>query len=130
MADPIGTIKNISEIIKKYNDLELMKQIVALQTEVFDLQTENLDLKKQIARINEREKMIRREPHGYYYKDGEEVPHCAKCWENDGKLITLPATADHGSFVGRRCRVCNHLYIEGRKYETGGGGRQIGGQWS
>jgi hypothetical protein len=32
MADPIGTIKNISELIKKYNDLELMKQIVALQT--------------------------------------------------------------------------------------------------
>jgi hypothetical protein len=61
MADPIGTIKNISELIKKYNDLELMKQIVSLQTEVFDLQTENLALKKEIAGLNERVKMNRRE---------------------------------------------------------------------
>jgi hypothetical protein len=129
MADPIGTLKNISELIKKYNDLELMKQIVALQTEVFELQTENLTLKKQIVSLSEQEKMTRREPHGYYYKVGEEVPHCPRCWEKDAKAITLPATAEHGSYVGRRCRVCNQLYTEGRKYDTGGG-RQLGGSWS
>lgn len=56
MADPIGTIKNISELIKKYNGLELMKQIVSLQTEVFELQTENLTLRKEIAGLNERVK--------------------------------------------------------------------------
>src|SRR5271154_4212921 len=76
MADPISTMKNISEIIKKYNDLELIKQIVSLQTEVFDLQRENLALKKHISDRTEREKMLRKEPHGYYYKDGQEVPHC------------------------------------------------------
>lgn len=111
MADPIGTIKNISELIKKYNDLELMKQIVALQIEVFDLQTENLALKKQVT---EREKMQRNEPHGYYYKEGDEVPHCPKCWEGDGKAISLPApvpSVDYGS--GRRCRVCAFWYTEG-----------------
>jgi len=85
MADPVGTLKNISELIKKYNDLELMKQIVALQTEVFELQTESLALKKQIIALNEREKMTRREPYGYYYKEDEEVPHCPKCWENEEK---------------------------------------------
>src|SRR5258706_16411285 len=129
MADPISTIKNISELIKKYNDLELMKQIVALQTEVFDLQMENLALKKQIAGLSEREKMNRREPHGYYYKDGDEVPHCPRCWENDGKAITLPAPADYAIGRGRICRVCKHQYTEGPR--PGGGGRQVGGgPWS
>jgi hypothetical protein len=129
MADPIGTIKNISELIKKYNDLELMKQIVSLHTEVFDLHLENLALKKQIVALNEREKMTRREPEGYYYKEDEIVPHCPKCWEKDGKAITLPTTAEHGSYIGRVCRVCNHFYREGRKPETGGR-RQVGGTWS
>jgi hypothetical protein len=128
MADPIGTIKNISEIIKKYNDLELMKQIVSLQTEVFELQTENLALKKDIAGFNEREKITRREPEGYYYKEDEIVPHCPKCWEKDGKAITLPATGEHGSYVGRVCRVCNHFYNEGRRPETVS--RRTGGPWS
>lgn len=129
MADPIGTIKNISEIVKKYNDLELMKQIVALQMEVFDLQTENLALKKQIAGLNEREKMARREPHGYYYKEGEEVPHCPRCWENDGKAITLPALTDYAVGPGRVCRVCKHHYTEGRPAPQQRP-RQVGGPWS
>jgi len=110
MADPISTIKNISELIKKYNDLELMKQIIALQTEVFELQTENLALKKQAV---EREKMHRKEPHGYYYKDGDEVPHCPKCWERDGKAISLPAAEDYMSGRARICRVCQFQYGEG-----------------
>ncbi len=129
MADPIGTIRNISELIKKYNDLELMKQIVALQTEVFDLQMENLALKKQIGGLSEREKMKRREPHGYYYKDGEEVPHCPRCWENDGKAITLPAPENYVIGPGRICRVCKHQYTEGPTPPRVGG-RQLGGPWS
>jgi hypothetical protein len=36
--DPISTIKDISALVKKYNDLELMKQIIDLQNEVFELQ--------------------------------------------------------------------------------------------
>jgi hypothetical protein len=129
MADPIGTIRNISELIKKYNDLELMKQIVTLQTEVFDLHMENLALKKQIAESNEREKMKRREPHGYYFKEGDEVPHCPKCWENDGKAITLPAPEDHFSGRGRVCRVCRHRYTEGPPPPPPSG-RRVGGTWS
>jgi hypothetical protein len=40
-----------------------MKEIVALQMEVFELQRENLALKHQIS---EREKMGMREPFGYF----------------------------------------------------------------
>src|SRR5271165_1859134 len=99
MADPIGTMKNIAELIKKYNDLELMKQIVSLQTEVFDLQTENLALKRQLSDRGEGAKMLRQEPYGYYYRGNDLVPHCPKCWENDKKAITLPAPEDY--IVGR-----------------------------
>ena len=110
MPDAISTIKTVVELVKKYNDIELMKQIVALQSEVFDLQTENLALKKQAT---EREKMHRKEPHGYYYKEGDPVPHCPKCWENDGKAISLPPlNSSSVTGNGRRCRVCEFYYKE------------------
>ncbi|HTB92166.1 MAG TPA: hypothetical protein VK728_05000 [Candidatus Sulfotelmatobacter sp.] len=130
MADPISTIKSISEIIKKYNDLELMKQIVSLQTEIFDLQMENLALKKEITGLNERGKMARKDPHGYYYKDGEDVPHCPKCWESDGKAITLPEATVSDTFGRNRiCRVCKYRYVE-NPAPPRTGGRQLGGPWS
>lgn len=110
MADPIGTLKSISEIVKKYNDLDLMKQIIDLQTEVFELQQENLALKKERT---ERLEMRMRGPHGYYFKDGDDVPFCPKCWEGDGKAIHLPADKDYQYFLGRICRVCKHSYHEG-----------------
>ena len=129
MPDPIATIKNISELIKKYNDLDLMKQIVDLQQEVFDLKMENLQLKEQIAKLSSKEKMVRREPHGYYYKDGEDVPHCPKCWEGEGRAVTLPKSDKHGMYIGRRCRVCNYLHVESQS-SVGGGQRPQGGPWS
>jgi hypothetical protein len=123
-VDPIGTLKNISEIVKKYNDLELMRQIVDLQSQVFELQQENLALKKERA---ERLDMQMRGPHGYYFKDGDEVPFCPKCWEGDGKPVHLPADIDYFGFHGRICRVCKQDYHEGpppaRPRQLGGSGR-------
>jgi hypothetical protein len=126
MPDAIGTIKTIAELVKKYNDLELMKQIIALQTEVFDLETENLTLKKQAT---EREKMHRKEPHGYYYKEGDPVPHCPKCWERDSKAITLPALTPSGTVTGRLCRVCEYYYKESDARHQGPQSGRVS-QWS
>lgn len=113
-VDPIGTLRNISEIVKKYNDLELMKQIVDLQHEVFDLQQENLALKKERT---ERQEMQMSGPHGYYFKTGDEVPFCPKCWEGNGKAVHLPIDANFGSYHGRICRVCGERYREGPSTE-------------
>ncbi|MGH9739815.1 MAG: hypothetical protein ACRD4X_14700 [Candidatus Acidiferrales bacterium] len=110
MPDPISTIKSISELIKKYNDLELMGKIVELQTEVYELQTESLALRRQ---LEERTKMQMRGPHEYFYQEGDEVPFCPKCWESEHKAIHLPNSHDFGSYHGRICRVCRQSYKEG-----------------
>jgi hypothetical protein len=110
MADPVSTLKGIAEIVKKYNDLELMKQIVSLQTEVFDLQTENLELKKNLADKIE----MRHGPHGYFYREGDKVPHCPKCWEGDRKVVHLPEPKASAVGNGRSCLVCRTYYREMR----------------
>lgn len=126
MADPISTIKHISEVVKKYNDIELMHQIVELQSEVFELQRENLELKK---RLHEREKMQMKGPHGYFFQEGDDVPFCPKCWEGDGKAVHLPAVENYMRGLGRICRVCRHHYTE-EPAATQTGTRRIGGPWS
>jgi hypothetical protein len=110
ISDPIGTIKNISELVKKYNDIDLMQKIVTLHSDVFALQMENLELRK---RLDLREKMHMSGPFHYYFQDGDEVPFCPKCWEKDGKPIHLdePYTTDLG-YTKRFCRVCKEEYYE------------------
>lgn len=109
MPDPISTIKSISELIKKYNDLDLMGKIIKLQSEVYELQTDNLALRRQ---LEEQTKMQMKGPYGYFYQEGDEVPFCPKCWEGEHKAIHLPNPEDYGISRDRICRVCKHQYTE------------------
>jgi hypothetical protein len=114
--DRLSTVKQISELVKKYNDLELMKEIVTLQTEVFDLQRENLRLETELSNLQRSlqvgKAMVMRPPFGYYYRDGDEIPFCPGCWENDTKQIHLPDAEPWSGGVRRDCRVCGYTYWE------------------
>jgi len=48
----------------------------------------------------------------YYYRDGDEVPFCPKCLENDKKEIHLPSSEPWNGGIRRDCRVCNETYWE------------------
>ena len=114
--DPLSTIKDISALVKKYNDLELMKQIVDLQNEVFELQQNNLRLQKELSelqRSTEAESaMISSPPLNYYYRHDDPVPFCPTCWEANRKPIHLPPAEPWNGGVRRDCRVCNQTYWE------------------
>src|ERR1700680_3366392 len=94
-VDALNTLRQIKNLVEKYNDLPLMKQILDLPTEVFALQTENLRLRDELADLKRpaepREHLNMRGPANYYYREGDEVPFCPKCWENEGKPIHLPS---------------------------------------
>jgi hypothetical protein len=115
-VDPISTIKDISSLVKKYNDLELMKRIVDLQSEVFDLQQDNLRLQRELLdlqRSTEAENaMTMRPPFSYYYRDNDEVPLCPTCWEHSKKQIHLPGAEPWNGGIRRDCRVCKQTYWE------------------
>jgi hypothetical protein len=105
----MSTLKNVTELVRKYNDLELMKQIVALQTEVFDLQSEVRQLREQLS---VREQLRTEPPMNYYYRASDPVPHCPKCYEDGRKLIHLPAAEPWNGGIRRDCRVCHETYWE------------------
>jgi hypothetical protein len=117
MTDPISTtIKSISDsvgkvsgLVKKYNDLPLMEEIIELKTRVFALQEELLTAKIELA---QRDEMRVDGPHGYCFKAGDDKPYCPTCWQGSHKEVNLPPPDNYAGGYGRVCRVCKQLYVE------------------
>jgi len=116
MFDPVNTLRQIRELIKRSDDLELFKLILALQRDIFALESENLNLNAELASLKRelalREKMHMHPPYNYYFRDGDDVPSCPACWESEGKAVHLsrPEHVERG--IRRHCRVCKETYWE------------------
>jgi hypothetical protein len=114
--DVLGTLKQVSELVKKYNDMELMKQVVELQSQVFELQQTNLRLNEELAKERRQSAtesaMEMRGPMNYYFRQGDPVPFCPKCWEGEKKQIHLPEPEPWSGGIRRDCRVCGDTYWE------------------
>src|SRR5665648_576375 len=99
--------KNIAELIKKYNDVELYQKIIDLSYEIFELKEDNL--KKKIN-----EKMVYESPF-YWLKDGEnkDGPYCQKCYDDKKKLSRLQDNKN-GYW---ECLVCKSV-VAGPSYRS------------
>ena len=90
----VDRVKDIAELIKKYNNVELNRKIIDLRDEIFELKEDNLKLKEKIKALDEEkkinEKMVFESPF-YWLKDGEnkDGPYCQKCYDDKKQLIRL-----------------------------------------
>lgn len=116
--DAVKGVKEIADLVRKYNDLPLYDKLVQLQTQITEqasdllrVNAENQDLRQQAAL---RERTSFRNP--YYYEEGDEIPLCPKCFAtSDGKLrvhMSHPP-ADYMEGHGRHCVVCGIVVKEG-----------------
>jgi hypothetical protein len=87
--------KEIAEIIKKYDDLELYQKIIDLRDEIFKLREENLGLKEKIKEMERAEEIrvsLVKDGNLYYgvLENGSKSgPYCLTCWDSDRKLINV-----------------------------------------
>ena len=109
----IDTLKGLSNMVKEIGDIELNRQIIDLQNEVFELIEENHQLKmdkEKNEKIEQINKDIVFEGNYYYFKTDKEKEnaYCSACWDNDNKLIRTH-TLHYGQGVKvYRCPVCNN----------------------
>lgn len=95
--EAFNKIKDISEVVKKYNDLDLMKQLIDLQDELAKRQAEAMQLVQQNLEKDEEIKKLKKamaikskmvcEFSAYYQVDdqGNKVdgPFCTNCFDNE-----------------------------------------------
>ena len=88
----LGTlVKNITGALKEAGKAEVISQVIDLQILVSDLIEKNRALSEANTLLQEkldaRSKMTF--TGRWYYKDGDNTPCCARCWDVDGKAVFM-----------------------------------------
>ena len=79
----ISNAKEIADLIKKLDDVELYRKIIELEGEIIELTREKHTLDERVQNLsktlNIKEKMTFKQP--FYYQKGDDVPFYSHCWE-------------------------------------------------
>ena len=122
-------IKNVADIVKKADNLELYAMLLDLQSKALELQEENAQLKQQLAdrsRVESlRSRIIRHKQPFITLKDDEDkIFYCAHCWESKEKLIQVNTEPRPATFICPSCKnegvydqEAHERYEESRRYK-------------
>ena len=110
----VENMKDVADLVKKYNDIELNRRILNLENEVLDL---SRDKRRAEQRVEELERALKfqqalmfKPP--FYYLGDDPNPYCPACW--DSKRIAVHLHHDRepmGVGDGKRCPACKHFYL-------------------
>jgi hypothetical protein len=110
MPEIIGLIGDALKLAENFRDLEFKEKMRVLRERVLELQDENDKLR---AKVKRKEEMKPSGPHNYFYHhDAPETPYCPTCWQKDEKAVLLPAATEYAAGAGRKCHVCESLFVE------------------
>lgn len=108
----IDTLKDVAVLVQKADNIDLVKNVLALQTQAQEMLNENQTLKARVAELdaalNFSKTLTFREP--FYYAEGDQTPYCSRCWESARKAI-------HVVLVFRQqdarwdCPDCKHMFL-------------------
>lgn len=120
-ANELSTgIKNVADIVRKADNLELYAMLLDLQAKAIELQEENAQLKQQLSdhsRIESlRSRIIRHDqPFITLQDDDNHILYCAQCWDSKEMLIQMSTEPTSAEFV---CPSCKNAGVYDRqKYE-------------
>jgi len=105
----IENVKEVSELIKKYNDQDLYERIVELREQILSLREENIQLREELGNLikaSEIEEEIIKHGNCYFKKSDEnkDHPYCMTCWDVDKRLVSL-LQGLHGTIT---CNICKN----------------------
>jgi hypothetical protein len=86
----IDTLKDVVVLVQKTDNIDVVRQVIALQGQVYELVTENGNLKAELQRERDVATMraaMRFEKNAYW--QGPEGPFCSKCWDAEGKRVRV-----------------------------------------
>jgi hypothetical protein len=109
----IDNAKEIADLIKKYDNLDLYRKILDLQGEIISLTDEKRDLEEEVKKLKETlslsKKMTFKKP--FYLQEDDPVPFCPLCWEAEKIPIHLTGPVQASSGPSYDCPRCNKYFI-------------------
>ena len=116
----LDLLKRCRELAEKTNDLETKELILEMRSQLADTKSVLIDAKEEINSkrelIAELEKKISQKESmtlqgSFYYKEGDSLPYCPKCFEKDNLAIHLSnlpqVMVDMGKY---QCPNCQNVY--------------------
>jgi hypothetical protein len=105
----VENVKEVAELIRKFNDIELNRRILKLEEEVIDL---TRDKRRAEDRIEELERALKELVlrDGLYWLEGDNSPFCTSCWDAKRLAIRLKRLAVPERGYRLQCPHCKTLF--------------------
>ena len=107
----LDTAKDVVTLVQKADNLELVKQILTLQSDIMKMMEENRLLKDENRALREqlqvkRNLVFRENSYWMPKEDGfEDGPFCSTCQDVDGKLVRMTECATAGVYYCKACQI-------------------------
>jgi hypothetical protein len=112
----IDNVKEVAKLVRELGNMELYRQILDLQGEIMELTQANRELQTKVRELeetlNQVGQMEFRTP--FYYAEGDDIPHCPRCWEVDKKAVHYPDPFRSAAGPVYTCPQCKHDIIHPR----------------
>jgi hypothetical protein len=106
----VENIKEVADLVKRFNDIDLNRRILTRENEVLDLSREKRRAEERVEELERafefKGKLTFRQP--FYYLEGDATPYCPGCWES--KKIAIHLARNPAFPIQRQCPACKHLY--------------------
>jgi len=130
----LDNAKEVAKAVQEIQNLELYRRVLALHSDIIELVEENNRLRDENKELTNtialKGEMTFKEP--FYYRAGDETPHCPACWESKTTPVHVVFSFSNSELTRWDCPSCKHTYGVRKNREEQPRQRQIprGGAWS
>lgn len=109
----IDTAKDVAILVQKADNIDLVKHVLALQTQAQEMLDENRASK---ARVEELEKLLTfaktvKFQAPFYFAENDSIPLCARCWEVNKKAVHVVSIYKGSDDDRWDCPECKYMYL-------------------
>jgi len=101
----VDSVKEVVELVRKIDNVELYRKILDLQSEINELTRENMTLEQDVEKLKKalafQDKLTFKAP--FWFAEGDPVPFCPRCWEADKEAIHVVVARDG---IACKCPEC------------------------
>lgn len=109
----LETLKDVATLVQKADNIQLLKEVLALQTQAQELLEDNRKLKARIQELEAALDLVQslefRAP--FYHAPGDETPFCPKCREVDRRAVHLVLVFRNTRKTRWDCKQCQQSYL-------------------